>query len=55
MGRRSSESTTHRRNCAFKIVVIGPVGKSAGPDEYRKYNEATAELSVPNQTSKKIL
>jgi hypothetical protein len=33
MERRSSERTAHRRNCAFKGVVIGPVVKCAGSDE----------------------
>ena len=55
MERRSSERTTHRRNCAFNTVGKGRVVKCARPAKGRKYDETSVELSVPNQTSKKNL
>lgn len=46
MWRRRSDSYAHRRNSAFNEVGTGPVGKSAGLAEIRKYFEASAEEIV---------
>jgi hypothetical protein len=51
---RSSERSAHWRNSAFKVLGIGLVGKSARLAEDRKYTAASANVSDPNQTSKKI-
>ncbi len=39
---------------AFKGVGISYTGKSVFDAEIRKYKEASAELSEPNQTSEKV-